>query len=455
MNLLLRLLGILLVFMCMHSAWGDDVTFSSYKECIDEPVFHGRVCTVQANRTADVGVLLIHGLGGSTDDWKKTIPALAENFHVVAFDLPGFGKSDKGSQSYSPTRYARLVQYLADHYLQNKPYHVVGHSMGGAIALRYAAQHPLRMQRLVLIDPAGILHPQVITKFQAGSMAVRSSGVYQTRGLIERLSGKLLEQAERLPVSAIDIANSALGRDIVLRGGPEKIAALELAGENFSSAISTVTAPTLLLWGEYDLVAPLRTGKVLAARMKRARLEIIAYSAHEPMLEQPQQVNFLLKNHLLATEQGLADSYIQAPPSARFTSERIGSCSGRSDKIFEGDYRSIELNNCSNIIIRKARVGQLKVLNSNLSMIDSDILGEDVGLTAENSDITITNSEISGAIAISALNSRLDLAGANLKATKAVARGVNSKFVFSVSRAQSPHISGYLHTYKNMMNEEF
>ena len=236
-NLVMRLLSVLLAFMCMHSAWGDVATFSSYKECIEEPVFHGRVCTVQANRAAGVGVLLIHGLGGSADDWKKTLPALAENFHVVAFDLPGFGMSDKGSQSYSPTRYAHLVQYLADHYLQNKAYHVVGHSMGGAIALRYAAQSPLRMQRLVLIDAAGILHPQVITKFQAGSVAVRTSGVYQTRGIIERLSGKLLEQAERLPVSGIDIAKSALGRDLVLRGGPEKIAALELAGEDFSSAI--------------------------------------------------------------------------------------------------------------------------------------------------------------------------------------------------------------------------
>ena len=455
MNLIMRLFSVLLAYMCMHSAWGADVTFPGYQECIDEPVFHGRVCTVQANRAAEVGVLLIHGLGGSTDDWKKTLPALADNFHVVAFDLPGFGKSDKGSQSYSPTRYARLVQFLADRYLQNKPYHVVGHSLGGAIALRYAAQRPLRMQRLVLIDAAGILHPQVITKFQAGSMAVSTSGVYQTRGLIERLSGKLLEQAERLPVSAIDIANSALGRDLVLRGGPEKIAALELAGEDFSSAISTVTAPTLLLWGEYDLIAPLRTGKVLAARMKRARLEVIAYSAHEPMLEQAQQLNFLLKNHLLATEQALADSYIQAPPSTRLASERIGSCSGTSGNIFEGDYSSIELSDCSNIIIRKARMGQLNVLNSSLSMIDSDILGKDVGLAADNADISITNGEISGAIAISALNSRLDLAGVRLQATKAVAKGVNSKFVFSVSRAQSPHTSGYLHTYKNMADEEF
>ena len=79
-------------------------------------------------------------------------------------------------------------------------------------------------------------------------------------------------------------------------------------------------------------------------------------------------------------------------------------------------------------------------------MIDSDILGEDIGLTAENSEIIITNGEISGIIAISALNSRLDLDGVHMQATKAIIRGVDSKLVNSVSRVQSPRTSGYLHT---------
>jgi len=454
MNNVIRLLYALLPFMFIHSAWSADVTYSSKQECIAEPIFNGRVCTLHANHLAKVGVMLIHGLSGSTDDWKKTIPALAENFHVVAFDLPGFGKSDKGSQSYSPTRYARLVQYLADHFLPNKPYHVVGHSMGGAIALRYASQLPSRMQRLVLIDAAGILHPQVITKFQAGSLAVNASGVNQMRGFVERFSRTLLEQADQLPISGIDIANSSLGRDLILRGGPEKIAALELAGEDFSSAIATVTAPTLILWGDNDLIAPLRTARILASRMKFARLEIISDSGHEPMLEQHQKLNTKLINHLLANEQAVAESYPQSPHPIRFTSGRMGSCSGAYGKVFEGDYLSIELNDCSNVTIRKARVAQLNVINSSLNMIDSYVLGGNIGLTAENSEVTITNGEISGEIAISALNSRFDLAGVLLQATQTLVKGVSSKFIFSVCEVQNTATSGYLHTYKSMKDEE-
>jgi len=452
MNGAVKLLICLVALVWLQPAWCGDA--ETYQECIEEPIFEGKVCTVQANRDARIGVILIHGLNGSVDDWLRTIPALATDFHVVAFDLPGFGKSDKGSQHYSPTRYARLAHFLADHYFENKPYHIVGHSMGGAIALRFAAQRPLRFQRLVLIDAAGILHPQVITKFQAGSMMEKTSGVQQTRGFAERLSGKILEQAERLPISPTEIVNSALGRDVVLQGGPEKIAALDLAGEDFGYAISSVSEPTLILWGDNDLVVPLRTGKVLAARMKRARLGIISDSGHEPMLEQTEQLNAQVRKHLLASADILVQSYRQAAPLPKFISERAGSCTGKSGMEFTGDYRAIELRDCSNITIRNARVGQLTVLNSRLNMADTDILGKDVGLLADNSDITITNGEISGGIAIKAARSRLDLAGVHLRGTQAAVKALNSKFIFSVSQVNSPITTGNLHTYKNMADEE-
>lgn len=449
-----RLIFCLVAFMWLQPAWGGDAASGIHEECIEEPIFEGKVCTVQANRDAKIGVVLIHGLGGSVEsDWMQTIPALAD-FHVVAFDLPGFGKSDKGSQHYTPTRYARLAHFLADRYLKDKAYHIVGHSMGGAVALRFAAQQPLRFQRLVLIDAAGILHPLVITKYQAGAAVGHASGVQQLRGFAERLSGKLLEQAERMPISPTDIADMALGRDLVLQGGPEKIAALALAGENFGHAIASVTAPTLVIWGDNDLVVPLRTGKVLAARMPHARLEIIHDAGHVPMLDQTKRLNALVTRHLLASDDVLAEDYRQAPHPPEFASERLGACSGESGKVFEGDYRAIELRDCSNITIRNARVGQLSVFNSRLNLIDTEILGKDVGLLADNSDITVTNGEISGGIAINAAGSRLDLAGVRLNGTQAAVRGMNSKIIFSVSQVSSPHKTGPLHVFKNLGNEE-
>jgi pimeloyl-ACP methyl ester carboxylesterase len=450
MNLAMCLRIGLLACLWLQTAWCAEAIPGAAEECIPEPVFEGKVCTLQANPDAKVGVILIHGLGGSIDDWKNTIPALAENFHVLAFDLPGFGKSDKGSQDYSPTRYAQLARFLADRYFPDKNYHIVGHSMGGAIALRFAALRPLRFQRLVLIDAAGILHPQVISKFQAGSLLENTSGVHQTRGFAERLTGRILEQVDRLPISPFDIANSAAGRDNILMGGPARIAALELAGENFSNAVASVTEPTLVLWGDNDLTVPLRTGEVLAARMPHARLQIIAGSGHVPMQEQAERTNALIDKHLLAKDPELAAQYPQASVPPAFTSQRVGTCSSESGIAFEGDYRSIDLRDCSNITIRNARIEHLNVVNSRLNMIDTDIHGKDEGLHADNSDITITNGNISGLIAIKSERSRFDLAGVQLKGIQDAVKAAGSKFVFSISRVHSPHTDGPLHIYKKM-----
>ncbi len=456
----MQLIFSLMAFLWLQPAWGaaprPETVFmpDTTEECIYEPVFDGKVCTLQTNTAAKTGVILIHGLGGSMNDWTSTIPVLAANFHVLAFDLPGFGRSDKGSKEYSPSRYAYLAQFLAEHYFRNKDYHIVGHSMGGAIALRFAAQRPLHFKRLVLIDVAGVLHPLVISKFQAGSLLLRTSGVPQTRGFAERISGRILEQVDRLPITPIDIANSALGRDNVLMGGPERIAALSLAGEDFSSAITSVTEPTLVLWGDNDMTVPLRTGRVLAARLPHARLEIITGSGHVPMQDQTAKTNTLIEKHLLASKYEMGELYPSQPASPELKSDRVGTCSRDSGMEFKGDYRRIELDDCINITIRNARVEQLSIKDSIVSLFDTDIPGKDEAVYAYNSDIMITNGNISGVIAIKSEYCRFDLAGVHLKASKDAIKAKASKFVFSVSQAHSSHTDGNLHFFRTMNDDK-
>ena len=170
------------------------------------------------------------------------------------------------------------------------------------------------------------------------------------------------------------------------------------------------------------------------------------------MRDQPERTNALILKHLLTSEAGLDAQYPHASAQPAFTSERIGTCSRESNMKFEGDYRSIDLRDCSNITIRNARVGHLNVVNSRLNMIDTDIRGKDEGLHADNSDITITNGIISGLIAISSERSRFDLAGVQLKAMQDAVKASDSKFVFSICRVHSPHMDGPLHIYKKIID---
>jgi hypothetical protein len=171
------------------------------------------------------------------------------------------------------------------------------------------------------------------------------------------------------------------------------------------------------------------------------------------MQDQSAKTNELIKKHLLASEAELAEHYRHASPAPELASERIATCSHESDKVFEGDYRSLDVSDCSNITIRNARIGHLSVSNSRLSLIDTDISGQAEGVYADNSDITITNGDISGVIAIKAEGSRFDLAGVHLNGSQDAVKAVDSKFVFSVSRASSSHMDGALHVYKKMNNE--
>lgn len=104
--------------------------------------------------TGNETLILIHGLGTNAKGWIKNIPALAEKFRVIALDLPGYGRSDKGYYDYSMSFYAQVITEFMDA-LRIENATLVGHSMGGQIAMTAALEYPERVRRLVLISPAG------------------------------------------------------------------------------------------------------------------------------------------------------------------------------------------------------------------------------------------------------------------------------------------------------------
>ncbi|WP_303903337.1 alpha/beta fold hydrolase [Thiohalomonas denitrificans] len=418
--------------------------------CIDEPIFEGEVCVYEANTGAEQAVVLVHGIGGSAVfDWEYLIPILAERYHVVALDLPGFGDSSKASRRYTPTRYAHLLRFVTERYIKT-PFSLVGHSLGGAVALRYAALYPDGLDRMVLANAAGILHGLALSKHLAGGWTERM-GFPEAAGWVERLTGKILEEVERLPMSPDDWMNSGPHRGEELNGDASRVAAMELAQEDFSAPIGMIEIPTLVIWGDSDRIAPLRTGIVLSRRMQNARLVQMENTGHASMREAPRRFNRLVSDFL---EKPLTKKGREPEPITSVDSERVGRCENRSGMTFEGHYRRIELRHCKGVTIKASTVGRISLFESRVDIIDSQVLSSSTALTAEGSYVRATATTFRGETAIAASRSRFDLAGVSLIGKRAAVEAKrSSKFIFSVCDISSGTNKGHLHGFRNLKAE--
>jgi pimeloyl-ACP methyl ester carboxylesterase len=409
---------------------------------IDEPVFNGRVAVYEAGKDNARGILLVHGIGSEgVRDFRDQIDWLQKSYHVVAVDLPGFGQSDKANALYSPGNYALVLKHVASRFL-GRPFSLVGHSMGAVVSLRYAAAYPEDVARLVVVDAPGVLHRHSFASQYLAHLGLEFvPSTIDPVGGLARLARRLLAPLERLSVDPEIVLSSPELRERLLSADPAKIAGLAVVSEDLRKVLPKVAAETLVVWGAKDTIAPLRAGRVLVLKLPRARLTVIERAGHEPMLEAPLRFR-------AAVEPFLGRGFPPAPASAEIPLPQRGdaSCHGKRGALFEGEYGELTLEKCQEARIRNARVRELRVLDSSVTIDDSRIGGGEIGLYARGATITMTGGRIEGDTAISALSSRLDLAAVEVEGREAaVASQKRSYVVFSLSRLKSPHTKGEVH----------
>lgn len=406
---------------------------------VREPVFGGQVLIQETGRKGNPPLVLIHGLGDlASGTWQGLLPQLARDYHVVTFDLPGFGRSQKQNSLYSPGNYATFVKWVVDTFVGTPPI-VAGHSLGGAIALRYAGTYPEGLTRLVLVDAAGVLDRRVYTKEMLGVLAENFSIPVAVDSFLGNMVGGLPN-----PLFDLDLMlDNATLRQQLLGGDPEKIAAIALIQEDLSPYLFRIKVPTAIIWGEHDRVTPVRTGILLEANLPEATLRIIPGAGHMPMDEQPQLF-------AAAFSEDLKGEY---RPSARPVQgvQKAGRCEGTSGMVFEGDYESLEIIDCQDVHLRDIRARSVTLSRSTAVFDRGEISGGDIGLRAEASTLIANGLKISAPVAVSASGSRLDLAGVYLTGKRAaVLSGGRLQLFFSVSRIDSPHGSGTIHGLREM-----
>lgn len=410
---------------------------------VGEPVFGGQVLIQEAGRKGNPPLVLIHGLGDlASGTWQGLLPQLARDYHVVTFDLPGFGRSQKQNSLYSPGNYAVFVKWVVDTFIGAPPI-IAGHSLGGAIALRYAGTYPEALTRLVLVDAAGVLDRRVYTKEMLGVLAENFSVPVAVDSFLGNMIGGLPN-----PLFDLDLMlDSDRLRQQLLGGDPEKIAAIALIQEDFSPYLFRVKAPTAILWGEQDRITPVRTGVLLEANLPEATLRIIPGAGHMPMDEQP-------RLFAAAFSDALAGRYRPSPRSAS-AGQGVGRCEGTRGMVFAGDYESLEIVDCRDVHLRDIRARSVTLRRSTAVFDRGEISGGDIGLRAEGSTLIANGLKISAPTAVSASGSRLDLAGVHLTGERAaVVSGGRLQLFFSVSRIDSPHGSGTIHGLREMTARE-
>jgi pyruvate dehydrogenase E2 component (dihydrolipoamide acetyltransferase) len=238
----------------------------------------------------EVPVLLLHGFGADLNSWMFTQPALSDGRRTIALDLPGHGGSTKDIGSGDADAFVDMVDgALAE--LGIDRVHLVGHSMGGAIAALVAARRPERIVSLTLIAPSG-LGPEINAAFIDGfvRMARRRDAVEVLNLLVHDpalVSRTMVEDVLRY--KRIDGVKTAL----------ETIARAWFAGgrqtRDIRAEITALAAPVQIIWGHDDKIIPVTHAEALASRLP---VHILDAAGHLPHMEKAGEVNRLIRRFI-------------------------------------------------------------------------------------------------------------------------------------------------------------
>lgn len=244
-------------------------------------------------------VVLLHGIAHSSQAWERVIPALADRYEVIALDLPGCGRSDKPDTDYSLGTQAAAVRYVLDA-LGLDLVTLIGHSLGGGVAMTLAYQYPERVGRLGLVSSAGLgrdLHPlfRVATLPLAPERAMRLLFHPKMR-LPRNLLGRVLSQAVGDPFFH-QPRNHRREFQELLKGLEEPGAqraflatlrsASNYAGQSITALdrIGIAEFPVLIVWGSNDKVFPAAHALRAHQEVPHARVVMIKNCGHFPQLE--------------------------------------------------------------------------------------------------------------------------------------------------------------------------
>lgn len=233
-------------------------------------------------------LVLVHGLAGRAENWLTLVPEFTRSgYRVYALDLLGYGRSQQPDVDYSIALESDILGKFLDSQRLAQP-DIAGWSMGGWISLRFAADHPNRVRRLVLMDSAGLLFDAV------NADALRP----KTEAQLAHMMDVLTPHPRPIPgFVARDILRNFAANDWVVG---RSLQSMRTGRDLMDGKMQTVTMPVLIIWGKEDVLTPLSVGESMHRGMPQSLLYIFDGTGHLAPTERARQVAGTVVNFLSA-----------------------------------------------------------------------------------------------------------------------------------------------------------
>ena len=243
-------------------------------------------------------VLMIQGLGASKNAWNLQRIAMATRFRIISFDNRGAGRSDKPTKPFTLEQMAEDAIAVLDA-AGIETAHVVGASMGGVISQIVAVKHPHRVRSLTLVCTACRNHPWRQELLQSWAKTAEEKGMIEV--------GKEAAQWVMSPRSFRRLvpAFTWMGPLAALRPSHSFVSQIDAilnTREDLVDQLSTITAPTMVIVGNQDILTPRGDSEEIAERIPNAELVVISGAAHGLMMEHSSTFNKILIEFLQRTE---------------------------------------------------------------------------------------------------------------------------------------------------------
>ncbi|MFI7490182.1 alpha/beta fold hydrolase [Micromonospora echinaurantiaca] len=271
-------------------------------------------------------VVLLHGIGRSLRDFTEQHELLADRYRVHSLDLPGYGGSLPMAEPYTLPALARFVGRYLDAVGVEAPAHLVGNSLGGAIAMRLAVAEPARVASLALVNSAGFgrevtMMLRLLALRPLGRLLLRPSRAAARRTERALFHDAAFATAERVAY-ALEVARQPYAARVLLETAHNLGTFRGVSPqwrEELLTELARLDVPTLVVWGDRDLILPAAHLAAARTRLPHARTHLFTNCGHMPQIECAEEFSRLLVDFWTAAPAG---EPAPSPPPGRTAAPR-------------------------------------------------------------------------------------------------------------------------------------